>query len=306
MIKVTNLHKSYREYKVLDGIDFQVEDGKIYGFLGHNGVGKSTTMNILTGLIDYNKGHIEIDGMSMTKNKKEIMKKIGYLPEDPKFYPYMTGFEYLNFIGEVIGYSKKDIKTRTEKLLEEVDLKKAANRKVGGYSRGMRQRLGLAVAVYNNPNIIFLDEPSSALDPEGRKDMLNIIKRLKDENITVFLSTHILNDVERVCDEVAILNDKKITLKGSLEEITNKYISPVYDIEFKKEFNSDIAELNKNKWIDKINVDKNMISVYVNNSDIAGSKLLKIISQFDNPVISYNLRKNNLEEIFMKVVKGNE
>lgn len=306
MIRVQNLVKSYGHHKVLKGINFEVKKGAVYGFLGHNGVGKSTTMNILTGLINYDSGVVEIDNKDMKTNKRELMKKIGYLPESPSFYPYMSAYEYLSFIGELQGDSRGIIKKRTDELLEQVKLKESGKRRIGGYSRGMKQRLGLAVAIYNSPELLFLDEPSSALDPEGRKEIIEIIRSLRERDITVFLSTHILSDVERVCDEVAILNDGKIVLKENLTKLMDEYVLPVYDVEFEKPCKSAESFLEGKSWIDNIQSDGNLISVYVKDKNIAKEKLLRIISDFDNPVISYSVRRSTLEDIFMRVVYKNE
>ncbi|WP_069649887.1 ABC transporter ATP-binding protein [Caloranaerobacter ferrireducens] len=306
MIIVRNLFKSYGVHEVLKGINFEVKEGEIYGFLGRNGAGKSTTMNILAGLLNYDAGEVEISGMDMKKYRNEIMRKIGYLPEEPRFYNYMNAREYLNFIGEICGYDKAIIKNRTEELLELVKLKDAAKRRIKGYSRGMRQRLGIAVAVYNHPKVLFLDEPASALDPEGRKDMLDIIKNLKEMNITVFISTHILNDVERVCDKIGILNEGKIALEAELDILMKKYILPVFDIQFEKSCIDLRNKLLSYKWISDVIVDENRMTVYVHDSNIAKRGLLKIIAETDCSVLSYSIRKNNLEDIFMRVVKKNE
>ena len=235
MIKVSNLVKKYGDFEVLKGISFEVKKGTVSGFLGRNGAGKSTTMNILTGLIGYNGGKITIDGKNLKSHKSEIIKKVGYLPEDSVFYGYMNAYEYLNFIGDISKYPKSKLKMRIDELLDTAKLKSAAKRKVGGYSRGMKQRLGLIVAMFNEPEILFLDEPTLALDPQGRKDMMELIGNFKTQNITVFLSTHILSDVERVCDEVNILDHGEIILSQNLEELKNSYIQPVYDMEFEYE-----------------------------------------------------------------------
>lgn len=306
MIRVENLTKNYGNHKVLKGINFEVKKGAIYGFLGQNGAGKSTTMNILTGLINYNGGNVIVDGLDMKSSRKKIMEKIGYLPEDPKFYPYMNAYEYLRFIGEISGFTQKECDKKTEELLDIVKLKKDGKRRIGGYSRGMKQRLGVATAIYNDPSILFLDEPSSALDPEGRKDILEIIKSLKDNNITVFLSTHILSDVERVSDEIAILNDGKIVIQGSLDNLMSQYILPVYDLELESPNSQLENKLQTFEWIDRVQVDKNYMSVYVNDQEEAKEQLLKIVADSRAQVLSYNKRKSNLEDIFIRTVNKNE
>ncbi len=303
MIKIENLHKSYKGHKVLKGLDIEVNRGEIYGFIGHNGVGKSTTMNILAGLINFQEGKCIINGRdSSCKGLKN--KDIGYLPEDPKFYPYMSAWEYLDFIGRIGGEAGNIIKEKAAKLLERVKLEKAAKRPIGGYSRGMKQRLGLAVAMYHDPFVYLLDEPSSALDPEGRLDMVNIIEELKSQGKTVFLSTHILNDIERVCDRVGIIHDGKIVVEDKLDSLIGKYIQPVYDIEFMKKPEKDISDrLIKLDYVEKVDTQDNKVSITIKNVERDSKNLLREVIESNACITSINLRRNSLEEIFMKVAK---
>lgn len=305
MLKVTNLTKSYGSLEVLKGISFEITKGKIYGFLGQNGAGKTTTMNILTGLIDYNGGTILLDGKDFKKKKRELLKKVGYLPQNPVFYGYMNAYEYLNFIGNISGMKESDAKKRSDELLEIFGLTSAAKRKVGGYSGGMKQRFGLAVSLFNKPELLFLDEPTSSLDPEGRMEILTFINSLKSQGVTVFLSTHILSDVERVCDEVSILNEGKIIVSKELEELKNNYIQPIYDIEFENECSDFNAVLPKYSWIENTQLNKNKLSIYVSDINIARSELLHLLAAEKNPVMSFNLRKSNLEDIFLRLVNKN-
>lgn len=304
MIKIENLTKNYGRHKVLKGVNAEVKEGEVYGFIGHNGAGKSTTMNILAGLIGFEKGRCLVNGKSIKNRSNRVNNDIGYLPEDPKFYPYMNALEYLEFIGTMRGDSKRQIGDKTEKMLDMVKLSKAAKRAIGGYSRGMKQRLGIAVAMYNDPKLLLLDEPSSALDPEGRIDVVEIISNLKSQGKTIFLSTHILNDIERVCDRVGILNNGQSVLEENIHQLMKKYIQPVYDIEFDGDVNDEQFNiLNKADYIEKVNVDGRKADVWIKNFEQNSTKLLKLISDINVPVISINLRKNSLEEIFLKVVK---
>jgi ABC-2 type transport system ATP-binding protein len=303
MIKIHNLYKSYKGHKVLKGLNIEVQRGEIYGFIGHNGVGKSTTMNILAGLIGFQSGNCIINGRD-TSDKGLQNKDIGYLPEDPKFYPYMNAWEYFDFIGRIGGESGNIIKEKTAKLLERVKLDKAAKRPVGGYSRGMKQRLGLAVAMYHDPHVYLLDEPSSALDPEGRVDMVNIIEDLKKQGKTIFLSTHILNDIERVCDRVGIIHDGRIVVEDSLDSLLGKYVQPVYDIEFLKKPDRDIANrFMKLEYVEKVDTEDNKVCVTIKNLERDSQNLLREAVGLNAFITSINLRRNSLEEIFMKVVK---
>lgn len=305
MIKAENLIKRYGSNKVLNGVTFNVEKGEVYGFLGHNGVGKTTTMNILAGIIDYNDGNIRINSLDMKDNRSNLKGKIGYLPEEPKFYPYMTANEYLTFIGEVLGFDKNKIKSRNKELLGIVKLEKSSNRKIGGYSRGMKQRLGIAVSMYNNPEILLLDEPSSALDPTGRKDVIDIIEDLKNLGITVFLSTHILSDIERICDKIGILHNGKIILEEKLDILKQRYLHSIYDIEFKNNINQEVIDKIKQDWIEDIEVKDNIMNLHVD-KNIDSRDIITLLSELNMPILSFNLRRSNLEDIFIRVVKENE
>ncbi len=304
MIQVKNLQKQFGKHQVLKGIDFTINPGEIYGFLGQNGAGKTTTMNILTGLTSYREGNITIDGLPLQGNIEKLQKIIGYLPEDPQFYPYMKGIEYLEYIGKISGYNREDIDKRNRELLQLVDLTEASTRKIGGYSRGMRQRLGLAVSVYNHPKILFLDEPSSALDPQGRRELLDIILGLKDENTTIFLSTHILSDVEKICDRIAILHEGTIHLEESLETLQEQYLQPVYEIQWEGNCSALKDPLLQQSWVDKININNNHMTLYVHDRKKAQGKLLEVLSEFSLPIISLSLKRSSLEDIFVKVVNG--
>ena len=306
MIKVVGLKKSYGRLEALKSISFEVEKGSVFGFIGRNGAGKTTTMNILTGLIKFNGGKIFIKGKDFLKNKQELVRSIGYLPETPTFYNYMNAYEYLNFIARIIGYDLKKSSKSVGKLLETVKLAKQGKRRIGGYSRGMKQRLALAVAFMNSPEILFLDEPASALDPEGRVEMLELIEGLKDNKITIFLSTHILNDAERVCDKICIIDEGKILLTKNLSELHETYIQPIFDVEFEEDPEEAVNSLKKLSWVESIKENGRRISIYVKDIDHAKREILKEISKLNTNVTSYQIRKSTLEDIFMRIVSKNE
>lgn len=306
MLKVVNLTKRYGTLEVLKGISFEIKKGSIYGFLGPNGAGKSTTMNILSGLIDFNGGEIYLGKQDFVKNKRKLLKRVGYLPQSPVFYGYMTAVEYLTFIGELGGMEGEKKKNRIMELLEVVKLSESANRRIGTYSGGMKQRLGLAAALFNSPEFVFLDEPTSALDPEGRMEVLEFIRGLKKSGTTVFFSTHILNDIERVCDEVSILSEGKILVSDNLENLKKKYIQPIYDIEFEDDTRELENRFKSVPWIQKTVTKKNKAAVYVSDMDRAKRELLGLIARESNPVISFNLRRSNLEDIFIRLVNNDE
>ncbi len=306
MIKVVNLRKNYGRLEALKSISFEVEKGSVFGFIGRNGAGKTTTMNILTGLIRFNGGEIFIKGKDFLKNKQELVRSIGYLPETPTFYNYMNAYEYLNFIGKIIGYDLKKSRKSVGRLLETVKLAKQGKRRIGGYSRGMKQRLALAVAFMNSPEILFLDEPASALDPEGRMEMLEIIEGLKDNKITIFLSTHILNDADRVCDKICIIDEGKILLTKNLSRLHETYIQPIFDVEFEEDPGDEVNLLKKLNWVESIKENGRRISIYVKDIGYAKKEILKEISKLNVNVTGYQVRKSTLEDIFMRMVSKNE
>jgi len=209
MLDIKKLEKSYGHYSVLRGLNMNVSKGDIYGFLGTNGCGKTTTMNVICNIIPKDVGEI-------TFGKDDI--KIGYLPESPALYGYMNGFEYLDFIGACCQY-EGDIKARTAEVLQITGMYHDANRRIKTYSRGMNQRVGIAAALYADPDLLILDEPTSALDPEGRAEIMDIISRLATEGSTIILCTHILTDVERVANKIGILSGGIMAYEGSLSEM---------------------------------------------------------------------------------------
>ena len=206
--------------KVLRGLDLKIPQNKVFGFVGRNGAGKTTTMKLILGLLKADKGDILVNGEKVTCGNTATNRFIGYLPDVPEYYPYMTANEYLNFCGEITGMDKKTIKERSTELLEKVGLGTEKHR-IKGFSRGMKQRLGIAQALLNKPKLLICDEPTSALDPVGRKEILDILVAAKEET-TIIFSTHILSDVEHICDEMALLNEGKVIMQGSIEEVKSR------------------------------------------------------------------------------------
>ena len=220
ILEINGLEKSFGDKKVLKGVNLMIPHKKVYGFVGRNGAGKTTTMKLILGLLNADKGEILVNGEKATYGNTKTNRFIGYLPDVPEYYPYMTAKEYLNFCGEITDMDAKDIKHRTAELLEKVGLGNEKHR-IKGFSRGMKQRLGIAQALLNKPKLLICDEPTSALDPVGRKEILDILVAAKEETSIIF-STHILSDVEHICDEMALLNDGKVIMQGSIEEVKSR------------------------------------------------------------------------------------
>jgi ABC-2 type transport system ATP-binding protein len=227
-LKIEDLHKSFKlgfipkKKEILKGISLSVEEGEIFGYLGPNGAGKTTTIKCILGLIFPDKGKMEIFGQPhLSLLAKE---RIGFLPENPYFYDYLTAKEFLNFYGQLFLLKKKEKEEKISHLLQLIGLERSANLQLRKFSRGMLQRIGLAQALINDPSLVLLDEPLGGLDPLGRKEIRDIIIRLKEEGKTVFLSSHILQDIEMVCDRVAIIVNGQIISQGALQDLVREKI----------------------------------------------------------------------------------
>lgn len=230
VLELRRVAKSFGGKTVLRDLELTVPENSIFAFVGRNGAGKTTTMNIILGLLRADAGEVFVCGERVKYGETPTNRHIGYLPDVPEFYSYMTAREYLRLCGEIAGLSKNEISVRSDELLHLVGLADVKT-KSKTFSRGMKQRLGLAQALINQPKLLICDEPTSALDPIGRKEILDILAEVKGKT-TVLFSTHILSDVERVCDHIALLDQGKIVLKGRLHEILAGKSGDEYLIEF--------------------------------------------------------------------------
>ncbi len=233
MLRITDLHKRFGDKEVLCGLNLTVPEHSIYGFIGKNGAGKTTTMKTILGLLKADSGEMIVGGEKVLYGQTSTNRYIGYLPDVPAFYPFMTAPEYLRFCGEITGMKKAECEARSKELLELVGLGDEKHR-IKGFSRGMKQRLGIAQALLNSPKLLICDEPTSALDPVGRKEILDILLAVR-ERTTVLFSTHILSDVERICTDVAFLNNGVVEIQGKLSDVKTKYRSEEYLLEIDSE-----------------------------------------------------------------------
>ncbi len=298
-LTVENLHKSFGSKKILDGISFSVKEGSIFGFIAQNGAGKTTTMKIILGLLRADSGEITVCGEKAHYGNTPTNRFIGYLPDVAEFYGYMRPMEYLNLCGEICGIDK--IKPKSQELLELVGMKDKKG-KIAGFSRGMKQRLGIAQALLSEPKLLICDEPTSALDPTGRKEILDLMQSVK-EKTTVMFSTHLLSDVERICDSVSILHNGKIVLSGSLDEIKSKHSHDVLNIEFKQidKANQFITLLNSKGFETKR--DDKIIHVHTRNIEKTELELIDLMSTNKFLPTKFEIAEPTLENLFLEVVK---
>ena len=234
ILELSGVEKHFGQRTVLSNLSLRVPEGAIYGFIGENGAGKTTTMKLILGLLAADGGEIRVCGEKVSYGQTRTNRFVGYLPDVPEFYGYLTPTEYLLLCGGLAGVPGNASKARAEELLSLVGLRESASRRIGGFSRGMKQRLGIAQALIHRPKLLICDEPTSAFDPAGRKDIIDILRAIRSET-TVLFSTHILPDIERVCDQVGLLHGGRLALSGRLEEIRALHAKSGFVVEFAEE-----------------------------------------------------------------------
>ncbi len=289
-----------RAKRVLHGVSFAVREGEIYGFVGPNGAGKTTTLKVLMGLIRPTSGSASILGCDVTES--DFRRHIGFLPENPYFYPFLTGREILRFYARLSGVGAGILAERVQDLLELVGLAHASEARLGTYSKGMLQRVGIAQALIHDPEVAFLDEPMSGLDPVGRKDIRDIILRLKAEGKTVFMNTHILSDVEMICDRVAIIVKGRIRYEGPIREFLKE-----------EEMRSDIvlarlpAAVGKSlseRYKARVQTVGEQVEVQVRDGQVRD--VLEAALQAGAEILSVTQNRISLEHIFLEAVEEGE
>lgn len=312
-LKLVNLTKRFNNgVTAVDNLNLTVPHGSVYGFLGRNGAGKTTTLKMITGLSCPTAGDIYIYDKKIKFGKPASFNNIGYLPDVPEFYSYMTAREFLFLCGRLHKMPEADIKKRIREIFELInfDTKRLKN-KIAGFSRGMKQKLGIAAALLHSPDLIMLDEPTSALDPIGRKETINIINSLK-QKYTVIFSTHILSDVERICDRIAVIEKGALILDGSVKDIKerNANLNETLHIEILNNSNNLenlIIDLKKLNFISDVNFETGEnINITIKTSDKqkAGEEIPKIIAGYNGTLCKFEFESANLEDIFISATEN--
>lgn len=310
VIEANGLSKAYKGVKVLDGVNLQVPRHSIYGFLGPNGAGKSTTIKLLVGLIQPTAGKVSVFGNDVQTHSSEIRKKIGYLAQEPRFYEYMTARQVLRYTAKFFYSGPRNlIEDRVEEMLEMVGLAEKADRPIKGFSGGERQRLGIAQAQVNYPDLIILDEPAAALDPMGRYDVLMVMEKLRQQT-TIFYSTHILEDVQRVSDKVAILDKGRLVAQAPIDDLLNgESTTPIFLLTLKGDLEQAYKRVANQPWVQQVNAVR--VNGHVNwevsvtDVDAAEDQLQRLILEDRNlRIVSFRRKMYNLEEVFLGLVQG--
>ncbi len=304
-IRTEGLRKRYGPVVALDGLSLDVAPGTVFGFLGPNGAGKTTTLRILAGLARPTSGRAWVMGEPVGPDSP-ARALIGYLPEEPRFYGWMTPQELLErFVAGLFGLPRVEARERAQAVLERVGLAADARRRIAGFSRGMRQRLGLAQALINRPPVLLLDEPVSALDPIGRRDMLELIGNLRSE-ATVFMSSHILEDVERICDTVAVIQRGRLIVLEERQRLLDRYAVPAIEIEFEAPAEA-VAS-----WAERVRGAPGVARVEVNGlgvrlhlqSGVPRAEMQRLALASGMLVRRFELARPSLEDVFLRLVEA--
>lgn len=306
-VEICGLTKTYGLLKAVDSLDLCVKSGEIFGFLGPNGAGKTTTLKMLAGLTRPDSGKIILMGREAGFGGQQGRNRLGYLPDVPECYGYMTAKEFLSLGASLYGMTAKESRSRVAELISLVGLE-GVKKRIGSYSRGMKQRIGIAQALINNPEIVLMDEPVSALDPEGRYDVIEILRQIKGKT-TVFFSTHIISDIERVCDSVAIISKGRLLEHGSVAELKEKYDNNNISISLPKDTDQSVSDaflekLGSRSWAEETEALTSVkFRVKVNSRKAAQSDIPKLLSESGIPLESMDSVSISLEDVFLEVIK---
>jgi ABC-2 type transport system ATP-binding protein len=305
-IQTFGLTKRFGSVVAVDGLDLVIPTGVVFGLLGPNGAGKTTTIRLLTGVARPTSGSATVGGTDVgSRAGIDSRRRIGVLDQEPRFYGWMSGRELLAFVGDLVGLDGTALHERIDETLDQVGLTDAADRRISGYSSGMRQRLGIGQAIIGKPEILILDEPVSSLDPEGRRDLLALIGSLR-ESATVVLSTHVLSDVERVCDRVAILDHGRLVTEAPIDELLRRFAPPTYRIEAEPgqaaRIEALVSGLKRQPWVTGADVDGDHLRVSVADHDRASAELLPLVAAAGLRVIAFERERPTLEDAFFRLV----
>ncbi|MBP2243276.1 ABC-2 type transport system ATP-binding protein [Cytobacillus eiseniae] len=295
LVTVNHLSKKYKKHTAVHPISFSIGKGRCIALLGPNGAGKTTTLQMLAGLLAPTAGTIAFAG----NNQKDHRSQIGFLPQHPSFFNWMTAAEFLQFAGELSHVPKKQLAVRMEETLAFVRLEDVKNKKIGGFSGGMKQRLGLAQALLHEPELLILDEPVSALDPAGRRDVLQLIEQLKSK-MTILFSTHILHDAEQVCEDILMLKDGNLKWNGTLEALKKEHDSLAIKLQTKEPIEDVLNELDfieAAEYIDPCTVKIRM------EQHAHSNQLVQTLLKQGRTLIHFELLQDSLEDVYMKVME---
>jgi ABC-2 type transport system ATP-binding protein len=302
-VETIKLTRRFGRLTAVNELDLRVPAGSVYGLLGPNGAGKTTALKILTGLLHPTAGEARVAGelVGPGRSSLALRRRIGFLAEEPAFYGWMRAAEFLVFTGDIFGLRKPDARRRADELLEVVGLSGRGGDRIRGFSRGMRQRLGIAQALVGRPQVLFLDEPASALDPLGRKEVLDLTATLAGDT-TIVMSSHILDDVQRVCDWVGIMDQGLLLVEAPLEELLASYGRPALELEVTRPDGSLATALASAPWLDALEERPGGWRLHVKDLPAAQREIPAILSAQGAELVAFGLTTPSLEDVFVRLV----
>ena len=307
VIMVSNLTKFYGDFKALDNVSFQVDKGWVYGYLGPNGAGKTTTIRTLLGLLKPSQGEVQIAGVDPTKNPVQALQAVGYAPELPTLQTFFTGEQLLDFLGKMFGLAGQARKERIKQLLDLVGLEEWGNKKIGKYSKGMVQRLSVALALVNDPLVLIMDEPTIGMDPEATAHFRNLFATLSKEGKTVFISSHLLDEVQRICTHVGMINKGRMVFNGPTAQVLETFTQQwVVEAELKKVTETIISALRKLDYVEDVEVEGNKMKIQLKEKKDYRGEISSEIFKRKGVLLGLNLHKITLEDAYLRALKGGQ
>ena len=307
VIETSDLTKTYGSLVAVNKLNLKVEKNTVHGFLGPNGAGKSTTIKVLIGLLKADSGSAKVLGQEIGWDRPETRSHVGYMPELPKLPKHLKGTELLDIYGRMHGMTKDEREKQVPELLDMVGLSERGNDLIGHYSKGMQQRLGLAQALLNAPELLILDEPSIGLDPVGMVEVRDLMKKMAEKGTTIFLSSHLLHEVQQICTQITIINKGVEVTSGTLEEISAKVEGPLkIEVEVDRLSETVLAKVNELPFVDNVSRSGKTLLIELKTRDDVRSEVSQAITTASGVVISMNLRGDSLEDIFMDLLGKRE
>ncbi|MEM2917039.1 MAG: ABC transporter ATP-binding protein [Candidatus Bathyarchaeia archaeon] len=304
-IEVSNLTKFYGNFKALDSISFNVDAGWIYGYLGPNGAGKTTTIRIMLGLLKPHEGKVKINGFDPLLDPVHALKSVGYAPELPILPSFFSAIEMLDLTGKMYGLPSQERKKRIDELLNLVGLSEVKKNKIGKYSKGMVQRLSVALALINDPQILIMDEPTIGMDPEATAHFRNLFLNLGKQGKTVFISSHLLDEVQRICTHVGMINKGKILFNGEISQVLEKFTQQwIVEAELETVTPNIVSNLKKLDYVKDVKVEGNKLQIELKERKDLRGEISSEIFKHKGVLLSLNLHKTTLEEAYLRALRG--
>jgi len=304
-IVIDRLTKDFDGFRAVDDLSLTVRQGSFLGFLGPNGAGKTTTIKIMTNLLAASGGSAVLNGIDVVQHPKEALAQVGAVVETPEFYPYLTPNETLAYLGEIRGMTREDISRRTKEVLETVKMTEWADKRIGKFSKGMKQRVAIAQAMLHEPSVIILDEPTSGLDPRGMYEVREILNELSKHDYTIFMSSHLLNEVQEVCSDVALINRGRLLRSGSVEELLEQASVKRIEVRTKQQMSGELLNsISKLEGVQELRASgENQFMFSLTGKDEEQAQMLLRLQSLGLNVVSYKESGLALESLYMSLIK---